>query len=263
MHPFSYLSSSQGMSKWILHSSWLPSIQHDRLISTLSKSTPAPPVKAVSLLRSRWGPPSNKRESWFHTMWPARCEVRPLRTSQSMLEHVVLMKDVRNGWNLHGILEALGGCLLGGNIIITQWFVQRGSSRYCNRDNKPVWSWCISTKKLSLYLWFVRQTDTRSPRSSAGGECYFVLAGRLVTIRMRSCYKQMSWEDIPVRGSRGRSKLQEAKKITGRQSMESKLSPLFPSCPWDTSSLRWTLWILHRSLTFPAELTGHILKTKK
>lgn len=80
LHLFHYPSHSQGVSEWILHILWLFSIQSDRLISTLSKSTPALPVKAVSLLRSRWVPRSNKQESWFHTVWPARCEVRTLRT---------------------------------------------------------------------------------------------------------------------------------------------------------------------------------------
>lgn len=69
MHSFSYLSGSQRVSEWVsewvLHSSWLSSIRSDSLISSLSKPTPAPPVKAVSLLRSRWGPLSNKQQSWF------------------------------------------------------------------------------------------------------------------------------------------------------------------------------------------------------
>lgn len=127
-HSVRYLSGSQGVNQWIWHSSWLSCFQSDRLISTLSKSTLAPPVKASRLLWSRWGPLSNKTESWFYTVWPARCEVRTLRTWQSMSEHVVLMKGVRNGWNLHRILQALGGCLLGVIMINTQCFV------WCNRD---------------------------------------------------------------------------------------------------------------------------------
>ena len=37
-----------------------------------------------------------------------------------MSEHEVLMKGVRYGWNLHGILQALGGYLLGVIMIKTQ-----------------------------------------------------------------------------------------------------------------------------------------------
>lgn len=61
-----------------------------------------------------------------------------------MSEHVVLMKGVRNGWNLLGILQALGGRLLGVIVINTQCFVrynrdvrqrQEGSVG-CSRDEK-------------------------------------------------------------------------------------------------------------------------------
>ncbi len=37
-----------------------------------------------------------------------------------MSEHVVLMESVRNGWNLHEILQALGVCLLGMIMINTE-----------------------------------------------------------------------------------------------------------------------------------------------
>lgn len=46
-----------------------------------------------------------------------------------MSEHVVLMKGVRNVWNLHGILQALGGCLLGVIIINKQCIIWYNSSK--------------------------------------------------------------------------------------------------------------------------------------
>ena len=93
-HPVRYLSGSQEVNRWILHSSWLCCIQSDRLISARSKSTPAPPVKASGRLWSRWDPPSNKKRRADFTP----CDLRGVKSGRQ--GHNNQCQNMRYWWKV-------------------------------------------------------------------------------------------------------------------------------------------------------------------